>query len=68
MREPKFSDAPCYGKDFDPKSKICGVCLANRLCKPKSARFQRKSVLATATGRGDEPWGPAPVLWTITSN
>jgi hypothetical protein len=33
MREPKFSDAPCYGKEFDAKSKICGVCLANQSCQ-----------------------------------
>jgi hypothetical protein len=35
MREPKFSDAPCYGKKFDAKSKICHVCLANRSCQHK---------------------------------
>jgi hypothetical protein len=33
MREPKFSDAPCYGKEFDAQSKICRVCLANRSCQ-----------------------------------
>lgn len=46
MREPKFSDAPCFGKEFDPLSKICGVCLANRLCRRKS---YGKSVRAEPT-------------------
>lgn len=35
MREPKFSDAPCYGKEFDATSKICRVCLANKSCQRK---------------------------------
>jgi hypothetical protein len=35
MREPKFSDAPCYGKEFDAQSKICRVCLANQSCQRK---------------------------------
>ena len=33
MREPKFSDAPCFGKEFDAGSKVCGICLANRPCQ-----------------------------------
>jgi hypothetical protein len=53
MREPKFSDAPCYGKDFNPRSRICGVCLANRLCEAKSTRHRQKLILASsATARG----------------
>jgi len=35
MREPKFSEAPCYGKEFDARSKICRVCLANPSCQRK---------------------------------
>src|SRR5579859_6653072 len=35
MREPKFSDAPCYGREFDAQSKICRVCLANQSCQRK---------------------------------
>jgi hypothetical protein len=38
MREPKFSDAPCFGKEFDATSKICRVCLANKLCQRKYFR------------------------------
>ena len=38
MREPKFSDAPCFGKEFDAASKICRVCLANKLCQRKYFR------------------------------
>jgi hypothetical protein len=38
MREPKFSDAPCFGKEFDARSKVCGVCLANKICQRKSFR------------------------------
>lgn len=68
MREPKFSDAPCYGKEFNAKSKICGVCLANRLCEVKSAKFRRKTALAPA-GRGlGEQVAPGPVLWPAGSN
>ena len=33
MKEPKFSDAPCYGIEFNSNSKICRVCLANRPCQ-----------------------------------
>jgi hypothetical protein len=33
MGEPKFSDAPCYGKEFKDRSKACRVCLANRSCQ-----------------------------------
>jgi hypothetical protein len=35
MSEPKFSDAPCYGKDYDATSRICRVCLANKSCQRK---------------------------------
>jgi hypothetical protein len=35
MREPKFSDAPCYGKEFDGGSRVCQVCLANKSCQRK---------------------------------
>jgi hypothetical protein len=35
MREPKFSDAPCFGKEFEQNSKICRVCLANKPCQRK---------------------------------
>jgi len=35
MREPKFSDEPCYGKEFEVQSKICRVCLANQSCQQK---------------------------------
>lgn len=51
MREPKFSDAPCYGKDFDPKSKACAVCLAQKLCQPKSQRVaQQRNLAILGTG------------------
>jgi hypothetical protein len=33
MREPKFSDAPCFGKEFDARSKVCGVCLGSKPCQ-----------------------------------
>jgi len=35
MREPKFSDAWCFGKAFESNSKICRVCLANKQCQKK---------------------------------
>jgi hypothetical protein len=35
MREPKFSDAWCFGKAFEATSKICHVCLANKQCQKK---------------------------------
>ncbi|HLH56766.1 MAG TPA: hypothetical protein VKY92_24485 [Verrucomicrobiae bacterium] len=35
MPEPKFSDAWCFGKEFQAKSKICQVCLANQQCQKK---------------------------------
>jgi hypothetical protein len=35
MREPKFSDAWCFGKEFQANSKICRVCLANKQCQTK---------------------------------
>ena len=35
MREPKFSDAWCYGKAFEQDSRVCRVCLANASCKRK---------------------------------
>jgi hypothetical protein len=38
MREPKFSDAPCFGKEFDAGSKICRVCLASEPCAHKYYR------------------------------
>lgn len=41
MKEPKFSDAPCYGVEFDPYSKVCRVCIANRSCQ----RLVRKAGL-----------------------
>ena len=33
MKEPGFSDAACYGKEFDAKSRICGVCLGRNSCQ-----------------------------------
>lgn len=33
VKEPRFSDAPCYGKEFDAKSKICRVCLGRDSCQ-----------------------------------
>jgi hypothetical protein len=33
MREPKFSDAWCFGKEFEANTKICRVCLANKACQ-----------------------------------
>jgi hypothetical protein len=35
MREPKFTDAWCFGKAFEANSKICHACLANKLCQKK---------------------------------
>jgi hypothetical protein len=35
MREPKYSDAPCFGKEFDAQSKVCGICLGNKSCRQK---------------------------------
>jgi hypothetical protein len=35
MREPRFTDAWCFGKEFEAKSKICRVCLANKPCQKK---------------------------------
>ena len=35
MREPKFEDAWCFGKEFQANSKICRVCLANKQCQKK---------------------------------
>lgn len=35
MREPKFSDAWCFGKEFQANSKVCRVCLANKQCEKK---------------------------------
>lgn len=39
MSEPKFSDAPCYGKEYDATSKVCAVCLANKSCQRKVYRL-----------------------------
>jgi hypothetical protein len=33
MREPKFSDAWCFGKEFQANSKVCRVCLGNKQCQ-----------------------------------
>jgi hypothetical protein len=35
MREPKFTDAWCFGKEFQANSKVCRVCLANKQCQKK---------------------------------
>jgi hypothetical protein len=35
MREPRFTDAACFGKEFEINSKICRVCLANKPCQKK---------------------------------
>jgi len=40
MGEPKFSDAPCYGKEFKDRSKACRVCLANRSCQRIFSRYR----------------------------
>ena len=52
MREPKFSDASCFGKEFNAKSRICHVCLAHVICKRKVQRAILKSARS---------WGGAPV-------
>jgi hypothetical protein len=49
MREPKFSDAPCFGKEFDAGSKVCRVCLANKLCQRKYFRAFAAPKLPDAT-------------------
>jgi hypothetical protein len=38
MSEPKFSDAPCFGKEFDASSKVCRICLGNKSCQRKYFR------------------------------
>lgn len=65
MSEPKFSDAPCYGKEFNATSRICNVCLANKPCQRK---FYRQMGAGQAQGpslldrslRTKQP--PQPVL------
>jgi hypothetical protein len=44
MPEPKFSDAFCYGKEFDATSRICRVCLANKSCQRKSYKLMGVSM------------------------
>ncbi len=54
MREPKFTDAPCFGKEFDPASKICRVCLAHKPCQQIVFRVQAASeprVIAPSASR-----------------
>jgi hypothetical protein len=50
MREPKFSDAPCFGKEFDSRSKICRVCLANKPCRLKVLKALGVSVDLSSLG------------------
>lgn len=57
MSEPKFSDAACYGKEFDANSRICNVCIANKSCQRKffrqlgMAKPQGPSVLDSVSRR-----------------
>jgi hypothetical protein len=57
MGEPKFSDAPCYGKEFDARSKVCRVCLANTSCQ---RRFYKR--LGASKPEAISPGFSAP-LW-----
>jgi hypothetical protein len=56
MREPRFTDAWCFGKEFEAKSKICRVCLANKPCQKKFYKAlgatspQANNLLASALG------------------
>jgi hypothetical protein len=50
MREPKFSDAPCFGKEFDSRSKICRVCLANKPCQIKVLKALGASLDVSSRG------------------
>jgi hypothetical protein len=56
MREPSFTDAWCFGKEFEAKSKICRVCLANKPCQKKFYKAlgatspQAEPLLASAPG------------------
>ena len=49
MREPRFTDAWCFGKEFDAKSKICRICLANKPCQKKFYKALGASVPQTAS-------------------
>jgi len=57
MREPKFSDAWCFGKEFQANSKVCRVCLANKQCQTKffkklgATRPEHTTLLMPVPGR-----------------
>jgi hypothetical protein len=75
MREPKFADAPCFGKEFDITSRICGICLGNKLCQRKSLRalgaaavtvskptMPRTTMRLKSAGQRSRPFGSAKSL------
>lgn len=74
MKEPKFTDAPCYGVEFIANSKICRVCLANRSCQ--KIVFRKTGTRQWASGHQTSPHqvllgrlrqtGPPSVLDTRT--
>ena len=75
MREPKFSDAPCYGNEFDADSRVCRVCLGGKSCARKyyQAFAGRKRRVAALVGparprgwRISRPLAPEPI-WTTAS-
>lgn len=51
MREPKFSDAACFGNEFDETTKVCYVCLASSLCQVKSKTKIVQPVRPVTSGR-----------------
>jgi hypothetical protein len=61
MREPKFTDAWCFGKAFEANSKVCRVCLANLQCQKKFfkalgvTRPESNSLLATIERKVRQP-------------
>jgi hypothetical protein len=65
MREPKFSDAWCFGKEFQAKSKICRICLANQQCQKKFFKTlgvttaQPRLLVSTTASRVRNPQHPA---------
>jgi hypothetical protein len=68
MREPKFTDAWCFGKEFQAKSKVCRVCLANQQCQKKFFKAlgvtssQSVSVLPLTAGERRKILNPAESL------
>ena len=60
MREPKFTDAWCFGKAFEANSKVCRVCLANLQCQRKFFKAlgmtrPETNLLATTERKAREP-------------